>query len=196
LRQPSHLSIIPGRVHRDGQTLALVTEFATGGTLAAHVHNAGDALPPAEVKRVGTEVLAAIRNLHGIMVVHRDIKPENILRVEDAWKLGDFGLAKSLVRLHSQRTLRGSWSPGYAPDEQIAGAEPAPSMDVYAFGKVLTVRSCLPARRTRIRFRFRAGATSSAPARTPTRTSALNSRRSPGCWTRFPPDWCLQSWVY
>jgi hypothetical protein len=125
-------------VHHDDRSLALVTELATGGTLANHVHDAGDSLPPAEVKRVGTQILSAIRNLHALEIVHRDIKPENVLRVGDAWKLGDFGLAKNLVRMHSQRTLRGGWSPGYAPEEQIAGAEPAASMDVYAFGKLLT----------------------------------------------------------
>ncbi|MFO0606366.1 MAG: DUF262 domain-containing protein [Polyangiales bacterium] len=125
-------------VERNDTHVALLTEFADGGTLRARVESQRGALEPAEAKEVGLTVLTALRELHGLDVVHRDLKPDNVLRVDGRWKLADFGIAKNLRRLVTQnRTFQGMGTMGYAPLEQVDGAEAHPSADVYAFGKLL-----------------------------------------------------------
>ncbi len=126
-----------GIEHNDTH-VALLTEFADGGTLDAFVRAKPEPLTPAESKAIALTVLAALRELHSLDVVHRDLKPENVLCVGGRWKLGDFGIAKNLRRLVTQhRTFAGLGTPGFAPPEQVDGAEAHPSADVYAFGKLL-----------------------------------------------------------
>jgi serine/threonine protein kinase len=128
------------RIHdykRDGDFLALVTEFADGGTLAEHVEPP-DALDHAEARTVAMSLLNGLRELHSLQVVHRDLKPQNVLRVGQQWKLCDFGISKNLSRLVTQgRTFQRVGTSGYAPPEQWHGTEAHPSADVYAFGKLL-----------------------------------------------------------
>lgn len=123
---------------RDDEHLALVTEFADGGTLADYVR-AHKALAPSEAKAIAFEVLTGLRELHSIEVVHRDLKAENVLRSGSKWKLGDFGISKNLARAVTQgRTFQGHGTPGFAPQEQLDGATAHPSADVFALGKLLT----------------------------------------------------------
>ncbi len=122
---------------RGDDDFALVTEFADGGTLYDHVKARGE-LPPGEARAVALEVLAGLSELHSLDIVHRDLKPENIFLSRQTWKLGDFGISKSLARLATQgRTFQGHGTPGFAPPEQLDGAEAHPSADIYAFGKLL-----------------------------------------------------------
>ena len=123
--------------HQAADSLALVAEFADGGTLEEHRENEAHLTPPA-VRVIGLEVLAGLRELHSLGIVHRDLKPANVLRSDGAWKLADFGIAKNLVRLSAKgRTFQQFGTLGYAPPEQWAGREAHPTADVYAFGKLL-----------------------------------------------------------
>lgn len=125
-------------IERNETHVALLTELADGGSLASYLRAAGGALSPAEAKPIALTVLAALRELHALDVVHRDLKPENVLRCGGLWKLCDFGIAKNLRRLVTQhRTFAGHGTPGFAPPEQVDGAEAHPSADIYAFGKLL-----------------------------------------------------------
>jgi hypothetical protein len=125
-------------VERNETHVALLTEFADGGTLRSYVEKHPHGLEAREAHDIATTVLSALRELHALDVVHRDLKPENVLRANNAWKLADFGIAKNLRRLVTQHlTFRGHGTPGFAPPEQGDGAEAAPSADVYAFGKLL-----------------------------------------------------------
>ncbi len=127
---------------RGENEIALVMEFAADGSLADFKDNS----PPLSVldaKDIALEVLAGLRELHSLEIVHRDLKPENVFRVSGQWKLGDFGISKSLARLGTQgRTFQGHGTPGFAPPEQIDGAEAHPSADIYAFGKLLAYLLC------------------------------------------------------
>lgn len=123
---------------RDENHLALVTEFADGGTLANYVRS-HKALTPSEAKAITLEVLTGLRELHSIEVVHRDLKAENVLLAKRRWKLGDFGISKNLSRVVTQgRTFQGHGTPGFAPPEQLDGATAHPSADVFSLGKLMT----------------------------------------------------------
>jgi serine/threonine protein kinase len=128
------------RVHefkREGDRLALVTDFAEGGTLAQHVEKRGS-LSASEVRAIAQQVVAGLVELHALDIIHRDLKPENILLCGSQWMLADFGISKNLSRLVTQgRTFQGSGTRGYAPPEQCFGRDAHPSADVYAFGKLV-----------------------------------------------------------
>jgi hypothetical protein len=128
--------------------IALVTDYADGGNLAEYLEEMAresgapddddaQGLDVGRAKVIALAVLAGLRELHSLEIVHRDLKPENVVRCGNEWKLIDFGIGKSLARPMTQKTLRQTGTPGYAPPEQWKGAAASPSMDVYAFGKLL-----------------------------------------------------------
>jgi serine/threonine protein kinase len=53
------------------------------------------------------------------------------------WKVADFGIAKNVSRLVTQRTFQQHGTLGYAAPEQFQGVNAHPSADVYSYGKVL-----------------------------------------------------------
>lgn len=88
------------------------------------------------------QLLLALEAVHGAGVVHRDLKPANLLLEPTGSKrphlrLGDFGVAIALdePRLTHATTVLGT--PGYRAPEQMAGADPHPSQDLWAAGIVL-----------------------------------------------------------
>lgn len=126
---------------RGDDDFALVTEFADGGTLFDQMKVRGE-LAAAEAKTIALEVLAGLSELHSLDIVHRDLKPENVFLSKGKWKLGDFGISKSLARLSTQgRTFQGHGTLGFAPPEQLDGVEAHPSADIFAFGKLLAYLS-------------------------------------------------------
>jgi serine/threonine protein kinase len=103
-------------------------------------------MEPAMAAWIAREVCRGLAYVHSLQddqgqpmhVVHRDVNPNNILlsRHGDV-KLGDFGIAKSLVGevLTSQGQLKGKLE--YLSPEQARGDSVAPTSDVYAVGLVL-----------------------------------------------------------
>lgn len=122
---------------RGDQFVILVTELADGGDLYEFIEkeSEGKGLGVRLAKQIAMNIAHAVEEFHSNDVVHRDIKPENILKFGDRWKLADFGIAKNLSRIITQKTFQMRGTRGYAAPEQFEGAEAHPSADIYSLGK-------------------------------------------------------------
>lgn len=140
--QDSHPSIIHMiDAFETENELYLITEYCSGGDLFELMSNRNfkcssdanhylhdTALSEQQVAIIISQLLSAVNYLHSKGIVHRDIKPENILLAntengELRVKLSDFGLAKSLDKLHTHQS--------------VSVADPLMSSDVYAIGLCL-----------------------------------------------------------
>jgi tRNA A-37 threonylcarbamoyl transferase component Bud32 len=122
----------------------LVLELLSGQTLRAAIDRNGP-LPPAEVVRLGRQLLAAVSTLHAHRLVHCDLKPENVFLVATpptagegpTLKLLDFGVAR---RLEPQPPAAGGDRLGtlyYMAPERMRGGPLAASWDLWAMAVVL-----------------------------------------------------------
>ncbi|WP_406257417.1 protein kinase domain-containing protein [Streptomyces chartreusis] len=128
----------------------IVMELVRGRSLA-DVIGAEGALPPKEVARIGTEVLAALRAAHAAGVLHRDVKPANVLLADEGRVvLTDFGIAT--IEGDTALTMTGEvvGSPEYLAPERALGRTPGTASDLWSLGVLLytTVQGRSPFHRT------------------------------------------------
>jgi serine/threonine-protein kinase len=120
---------------RDDQFFYLVQEFITGQTLEEELAAKGP-FSEAEVRLVLTALLEVLQFVHENGSIHRDIKPANIMRDrEGRFFLLDFGAVKQVAAGaggNPQGRSTGIYSMGFAPPEQMAGAQVYPATDLYA----------------------------------------------------------------
>ena len=133
-----HPGIVP--IHRAGEADGLpyyVMDLLEGETLAARIRRGP--LPPAEVSRIGDDLLSALEVVHGRGVVHRDIKPSNVFCEAGRAVLSDFGVATSASSDAEPLTGSGALvgTPAYMAPEQLAGGDVTETTDIYAVGLVL-----------------------------------------------------------
>lgn len=91
-------------------------------------------LAPADVKRIASELLSGLRDLHENQLIHRDIKPENILMVNGIAKLSDIGLVSDF-----NHSISIGGTLGFIPPERLKSSDGNQTRedDLYATGKVL-----------------------------------------------------------
>jgi serine/threonine protein kinase len=72
-----------------------------------------------EARELVLHLASGLANLHDPSnpQVHRDLKPENVLRVDNSWKIADFGLIRELGTRSAQQTTHGTGTAAYAPPE-------------------------------------------------------------------------------
>lgn len=125
-----------------GQVPYLVMELVDGPTLAERLHEGP--MDAGQVAQLAAELAAALHVVHEAGIVHRDVKPSNILLATDPVpgrrpraKLADFGVAYLAdgERFTSPGMVIGTAA--YLAPEQVRGASPAPSADIYSLGLVL-----------------------------------------------------------
>ncbi len=90
----------------------------------------------AEAIRLGTDIASALDICGRKNILHRDIKPQNIFISEFGdFKLGDFGMAKTLESTAGSLSLRGT--PKYIAPEAARGEPYGAGADIYSLGLVL-----------------------------------------------------------
>ncbi|MGW7073241.1 protein kinase domain-containing protein [Streptomyces sp. NPDC054855] len=117
-------------------TMALVA----GGSLA-HVIGDYGPLPPRLVCTLLDQLLSGLAAVHAEGVVHRDIKPANILleatgTARPHLRLSDFGISMRMGEPRLTETNYVVGTPGYFAPEQMLGAEPDFTADLFAVGLV------------------------------------------------------------
>lgn len=124
----------------DDEKVLFTMDLVSGGSLAHLIGDYGP-LPPVFVCTLLDQLLAGLSAVHAEDVVHRDIKPANILLEATGagrphLRLSDFGISmrKGEPRLTETHYVVGT--PGYFAPEQLLGAEPDFTADLYATGLV------------------------------------------------------------
>ena len=89
-----------------------------------------------DIIRLGIDTCKALELCQRYNIIHRDIKPENIFISDNGdYKLGDFGIARTIERTTSGLSTKGTYS--YMAPEVYAGKEYGFSVDTYSLGLVL-----------------------------------------------------------
>ncbi len=116
-----------------------VMQFVEGPTLADAT---GRVLPESRVRRLVTEIAAALAAAHRRKLVHRDVKPGNIILDGESGRalVLDFGISAALSARRRSRGVRltteGMYvgTPTYMSPEQASGEDVTPKSDVYSLG--------------------------------------------------------------
>jgi uncharacterized RDD family membrane protein YckC len=116
----------------------IIMELMPGATLRDLVEKQGP-LPPEEAVAKILDVIEGLQEAHHRGVIHRDVKPSNCFVLQDGRvKVGDFGLAKSLVGdAHLTQSGMFLGTPLFASPEQIKGEAIDPQTDVYSVSATL-----------------------------------------------------------
>lgn len=132
--------LAPASWAADDDKVLFTMDLVAGGSLSHLIGDYGP-LPPSFVCTLLDQLLAGLTAVHAEDVVHRDIKPANILleptgRGRPHLRLSDFGISmrKGEPRLTETNFVVGT--PGYFAPEQLMGAEPDFTADLYAVGLV------------------------------------------------------------
>jgi serine/threonine protein kinase len=126
---------------KEDQFFYLVQEFIDGQDLEKELQTKGTFSEP-EVLEVLQAMLKVLQFVHENGSIHRDIKPSNIMRHRNGrLYLLDFGAVKQQVTKGAAGTPSGKstgiYSMGFAPPEQMSGAQVYPSTDLYALAVTL-----------------------------------------------------------
>ena len=89
-----------------------------------------------EIAKLGTDICTALELCARKKVIHRDIKPENIFVNQFGdFKLGDFGIARSLEHITTGLSRKGTYS--YMAPEVVKGKVYDSGADLYSLGLVM-----------------------------------------------------------
>jgi formylglycine-generating enzyme required for sulfatase activity len=115
------------------EMLYLVMELAQG-SLENHIAKGG--LSADDIKNITAQVAQGLNYLHGQNKVHRDLKPGNILKVNQQYKLADFGLIRTLNNKSHTQTVHNSGTIIYMPPEAFRG-DISSAWDLWSLGIML-----------------------------------------------------------
>ncbi|MCV7230630.1 serine/threonine-protein kinase [Mycolicibacterium komossense] len=144
LHHPNIVTVYGSGEHRGAPFI--VMERLPGRSLAEMI--AHGPVAPDYVRKMLSDVLAALSTAHAAGILHRDIKPANILFTADGTaQVADFGLAKG-PDTHRTDTGQIMGTMAYMSPERLAGRVATVADDLYAVGVVgyeaLTGRRAFP----------------------------------------------------
>ena len=125
-------------VDEDAGRPYIVMELMEGLTLKDEIERHGPMAPEAAIAKI-LDVIDGLQTAHRLDIIHRDVKPSNcFLEADGRVKVGDFGLAKSLVK-ESHLTKTGAFvgTPHFASPEQVRGENIDQQTDVYSVAATL-----------------------------------------------------------
>lgn len=110
-----------------GESLVLVLDLATGGSLARLLATRGR-LTPGEVVTIAVPLAQALAAIHAQGLVHGDVTPANVLFTADGRPvLSDLGVSRLIGAPHHDV----GGTPGFLDPEVLAGGEAGPAADVH-----------------------------------------------------------------
>ncbi|GGU76830.1 hypothetical protein GCM10010275_09210 [Streptomyces litmocidini] len=132
--------LAPASWAADDDKVLFTMDLVAGGSLA-HVIGDHGPLPPRFVCALLDQLLWGLAAVHAEGVVHRDIKPANILMEVTGTgrphlRLSDFGISMRKGEPRLTETDHVVGTPGYFAPEQLLGAEPDFTADLFAVGLV------------------------------------------------------------
>ncbi|PKR45648.1 serine/threonine-protein kinase [Streptomyces sp. EAG2] len=132
--------LAPASWAADDDQVLFTMDLVSGGSLAHLIGDYG-ALPPPFVCLLLDQLLAGLAAVHAEGVIHRDIKPANILLEATGsgrphLRLSDFGISMRQGEPRLTETNYVVGTPGYFAPEQLLGAEPDFTADLFAVGLV------------------------------------------------------------
>jgi serine/threonine protein kinase len=127
---------------RANETVYMVMRYERGRTLQEHIQARRGTIKESFIRRVFTQLLNGLREVHSNKLLHLDIKPANIyIRNDGSPVLIDFGAARQTLTQEGFR-LTPMYTPGFAPPEQYKERELlGPWSDCYAVGA--TIFACM-----------------------------------------------------
>lgn len=127
---------------RENNTVYMVMQYERGKSLQEYILSQPEPVSEKFVRRVFSQLLNGLREVHTQKLLHLDIKPANIyIRLDGSPVLLDFGSARQTLTL-TQSKLSPSYTPGFAPPEQYFDRQKlGPWSDIYSVGA--SMYSCL-----------------------------------------------------
>ncbi|HLY26537.1 MAG TPA: serine/threonine-protein kinase [Aggregatilineales bacterium] len=124
---------------QQGETLYLVEEFLTGGSLLDRLNAKAGPLPPDQVVRTLDQLASVLDYAHERGIIHRDLKPENVLFDEQGnVYLSDLGITKVIdPNATRSRTDLQFGNPAYMAPEVWQASGTDWRSDIYALGIIL-----------------------------------------------------------
>ena len=119
---------------RDDDIPGVVVELIDGDPLDLVVDDDGR-LDTTAGAWLAFQLAAGLRRLHALGVAHLDLKPDNVIVNDGRPRLIDLASSRPFGPLRPAGALLGT--AGYASPELEAGADIAPTMDVYGLGATL-----------------------------------------------------------
>ena len=105
-------------------------------SLRDHLQQYIGPVPLEDALGILSDIAAGLSEIKRAGIVHRDLKPENVLRLDGAWVLCDFGIARFDGAATASLTHKFTKTPSYAAPEQWKQERATSASDVYAFGVI------------------------------------------------------------
>jgi serine/threonine protein kinase/WD40 repeat protein len=128
-----HVCRVFDLIEIEGQELVSM-EYVDGTTLQELLASQSP-LDIVEARRIATQLLTGLQDIHNAGLIHRDLKPANVMITRSGRVVVmDFGLAKGVA---DTQTVAVAGTPAYMAPEQMRGEELDACTDLFAVGIIL-----------------------------------------------------------